>query len=70
MKRRRRHGRRKRIITHRREIGVFFAHGNFPSDARVCAICSCGARAFSTDPHDNLDDFNDAHAYCDEAVAS
>lgn len=67
MKRRARHDRRKRVLTHRREIGVFFAGGAFPSSARACAMCPCGARAFTTDGDDRFfDDFDDAHRYCDE----
>lgn len=69
MKRRRRHARLKRIRTERREISLFFGRGTFPASAHSCAICSCGARAFSRDPHDLLDDFQNAHAYCDEATS-
>lgn len=66
MKRRQRHARRKRILTERRENGLFFAHGTFPASAHCCAVCSCGARAFSRDPHGFLEDFDAAHACCDE----
>lgn len=66
MKRRRRHDRRKRILTERREDALFFGRGTFPASARSCAVCPCGARAFSRDGHDDLSDFMDAHAYCDE----
>ena len=70
MRRRRRHDRRKRILTHRREERLFFAHGTFPASALSCAMCSCGARAFSRVGGGDLDDFVEMHAYCDEAVAS
>lgn len=66
MKRRRAHDRRKRVLTERRENALFFGRGTFPASAFSCATCSCGSRAFSRDPHDMLDDFRDAHAYCDE----
>lgn len=68
MKRRRRHDRRKRILTHRRENALFFARGTFPASAVSCAMCSCGARAFSRDRHDHvfIDEFDAAHAYCDD----
>lgn len=65
MKRRQRHARLKRIRTERRENALFFARGTFPASARCFAVCPCGARAFSRDPHDTLDDFDAAHAYCD-----
>lgn len=64
MKRRRRHARRKRILRHRRELGLFYAHGRFPSWAVVCATCPCGARAFSGDHNDLLEDFDAAHQDC------
>ncbi|WP_345750079.1 hypothetical protein [Microbacterium rhizophilus] len=70
MKRRRRHDRRKRILTHRCENALFFARGTFPASARAFATCSCGARAFSRgdDPGFHAD-FYDQHSYCDaEAV--
>lgn len=75
MKRRRRHDRLKRIRTVRREDRLFFSLGTIPRSACVVFICSCGARGFSRDPHDRLDDVYDAHAHCDidayaEAVAS
>lgn len=74
MRRRRRHDRRKRILTQRREDALFFAHGTFPASARSCAMCSCGARAFSRgDDHRFREDFHDRHAYCheyDDAEAS
>lgn len=67
MRRRRRHDRRKRILTQRREDALFFAHGTFPASARSCAMCSCGARAFSRgDDHRFHEDFHDRHAYCHE----
>lgn len=66
MRRRQRHNRLKRNATERRELAVFFARGTFPRSAVCCAVCSCGARAFSRDPHDMLEDFDAAHAYCDE----
>lgn len=64
MKRRRRHDRRKRVLTERREDARFYGRGTFPASATSCAVCSCGARAFARDGAD-LDDFNNAHAYCD-----
>lgn len=68
MKRRRRHDRRKRILTERREISLFFGRRVFPASARACATCPCGSMAFSRDPHDNLSDFMEAHAYCEEMI--
>tara|TARA_R100000365_G_C2738436_1_gene67425 strand:+ start:88 stop:309 length:222 start_codon:yes stop_codon:yes gene_type:complete len=65
MKRRSRHARLKRIRIERRENAMFFARGTFPASAHSFATCLCGARAFSRDPHDRLEDFTDAHAYCD-----
>lgn len=65
MKRRRRHDRRKRILTHRREDRQFFAHGTIPASAMQVAVCGCGGRAFSRDPHDTLtEDFYFDHANC------
>lgn len=66
MKRRRRHDRRKRILTHRRENALFFARGTFPASAIAGASCQCGARAFSRgeDPEFH-DDFYTEHSYCD-----
>lgn len=71
MKRRRRHDRLKRILTERREDAAFYSRGTFPASAHVIAMCPCGARAFSRDEHDHqfLDEFYDAHAYCDDGVA-
>lgn len=69
MKRRRRQARHKRALVtrrHRAEDRRFFEDGTIPASARIAALCSCGARAFSRDPHDDLDDFDQAHAYCDE----
>lgn len=65
MKRRRRHVRAKRISSERRELGLFYTHGRFPSWSIACAMCPCGARAFTGDPRDTLDDFHDQHTYCD-----
>lgn len=62
MQRRRRHDRRKRILTHRREDALFFARGTFPASSKAFAMCSCGARAFSRDG--DLGDFDERHAYC------
>ena len=72
MKRRRRHDRRKRILTERREDALFFSRGVFPASARSFSTCSCGALAFSRDEGDALDDFYEAHSYCNdfEGVAS
>lgn len=70
MRQRRRHDRAKRVITHRRENALFFARGTIPASALAVSMCSCGAAAFSRDPYGRgLDDFNDAHAYCDEVAA-
>lgn len=67
MRQRRRHDRAKRIVAQRRENALFFAHGTFPPSALAVAVCSCGAREFSRDVYDRgLDDFDQAHAYCDE----
>ncbi|MDF2991885.1 MAG: hypothetical protein K0S37_2399 [Microbacterium sp.] len=65
MKRRRRHDRLKRIRTERHELALFFERGTFPASAQCCAMCPCGARAFSRDPLDLLEDFYEAHAYCE-----
>lgn len=72
MQRRRRHDRRKRILARRREDALFFGRGTFPASACSISMCSCGARMFTRDPRDfdALADFEQAHAYCDEAVAS
>lgn len=70
MKRRRRHARHKRVVAERRyraEDRRFFEDGTIPASARALSVCSCGARAFSRAPHDHLDDFADAHTYCDES---
>ena len=64
MKRRRRQARLKRVRTENRENMLFFGRGTFPASAHSLATCPCGARAFSRDPRDRLDDFYDAHAYC------
>jgi len=69
MRRRRRHDRAKRILIQRRENALFFARGTIPASALAVSVCSCGASAFSRDAHDGLDDFDDAHAYCDEVAA-
>jgi len=66
MKQRRRHNRRKRILTHRREDALFYTHGIFPASARSFSQCSCGSQAFSRGPHYSLDDFVDAHALCSD----
>ena len=69
MKRRRRQARHKRVLMerrHRAEDRRFFEDGTFPASANIIAVCSCGARAFSRNPHDHLDEFAEAHAYCDE----
>jgi hypothetical protein len=66
MKRRRRHDRLKRIMTHRRENALFFHRGLLPASARSWAQCPCGARAFSRgEDYHFIDEFHDAHAYCD-----
>jgi hypothetical protein len=70
MKRRRRHDRLKRILTHRREDMLFFAHGTFPASARSFSVCSCGSRAFSRDGRNDLQDWDEAHAYCDTEAYS
>ncbi|MDP3209774.1 MAG: hypothetical protein Q8M65_11540 [Rhodoglobus sp.] len=64
MKQRQARDRKKRTLAHQRENGLFFAHGTFPASARTATQCRCGARAFSRDAHDNLDDFREAHEYC------
>lgn len=69
MKRRRRQARHKRALVarrHRAEDRRFFKDGTFPASACSFAVCSCGARAYSRDPHDWLGDFAEDHAYCDE----
>lgn len=68
MKRRRRHDRAKQAVTNRRhhsEDIAFFNTGRIPASARAVAMCPCGARAFSRSGRGDLDDFNDAHAYCE-----
>jgi hypothetical protein len=69
MKRRRRHDRLKRVRTERREDMLFFAHGRFPASARSCGMCSCGSRAFSRVGGGDLDDWYEAHSYCDVDVS-
>lgn len=69
MARRRRHDRRKRILMRRAEDQLFFGRGTFPASAVAFAVCPCGARAFSRDEYDRLDDFDAAHAYCEEQIA-
>jgi len=69
MQRRRRHDRKKQILTRRREDRAFFEKGTVPASARSVSMCSCGSVAFSRDGRDDLLDFDEAHAYCDEAVA-
>ncbi|MCA0379790.1 MAG: hypothetical protein LCH36_10215 [Actinobacteria bacterium] len=66
MKRRRRHDRRKLILTHRRENALFFARGTIPASADRYTSCGCGAAAFSrgSDP-DFFTDFSDQHSYCE-----
>ena len=61
MRRRRRHDRRKRILTHRREDALFFGRGTIPASSVQAVICPCGARAFSRSHEDDLTDF---HEYC------
>lgn len=65
MQRRRRHNRRKRIQTHRREDGQFYATRKIPASATGVFICSCGAIAFTRDPADHMDDIHDRHDYCE-----
>ena len=72
MKRRRRHDRLKGIRTarrHHREDMLFFARGTIPASARAVVTCPCGARAFSRAGGGDLDDFCEAHAYCDEVAS-
>lgn len=66
MKRRKRHDRRKRILTLRRENALFSAHGTIPASASRYASCVCGAAAFSrgNDP-DFHAEFHEQHTYCD-----
>ncbi len=68
MKRRVRHARLKRVTTerrHHREDMLFFETGRIPASARSVCMCPCGARAFSRAGGGDLDDFYDAHAYCE-----
>lgn len=65
MKSRRRHDRLKRVRHERAEMSLFFGRGRFPSNAVSCAMCRCGARAFTTNPDESLDDFMDMHSGCD-----
>lgn len=68
MRRRIRHDRLKRVVIerrHRREDALFYATGRVPASARMASICCCGASAFSRDAHDDLDDFNLCHEYCE-----
>ena len=69
MKRRKRHDRRKRILTHRTEDRMFFSRGTIPASASRYASCVCGSAAFSRreDP-DFHADFHDAHTYCNDAL--
>ena len=67
MKRRRRHDRRKRVLTHRRENALFFAHGVIPASADRYGSCRCGGAAFSRgDDPDFHADFYDRHSDCEE----
>lgn len=68
MKRRRRHDRRKRILTHRRENAIFYARGTFPPSASAMAVCGCGGRAFERAPVSPTfhADFYESHAYCSD----
>lgn len=75
MKRRRRHDRLKRVLGERRERRedlAFYEHGTIPASATGFAQCSCGARTFTRGndraAHASLDEFYDAHAYCDEVA--
>ena len=74
MKRRRRHDRLKRILLERRfrrEDAIFFETGRFPASIVSACVCSCGARAFSRTSRDqSVEEFYDAHAYCDDEVYS
>ena len=65
MMRRRRHDRRKRILTHRREDALFFSRGEVPASATAFAGCCCGSRAFSRESWRGLEDWDEAHAYCE-----
>lgn len=70
MKRRRRHDRRKRIMTYRLENALFWARGTIPASAVAFASCSCGGSSFSrvVDPEFHAD-FEARHGYCDEVSA-
>lgn len=77
MRRRRRHDRRKRILTQRAEDRTFFATGRFPASATSFATCFCGTRAFTRGDDSRFrEEFHDQHSFCDayddvdEAVAS
>ena len=66
MRRRRRHDRRKRILTQRAEDRTFFATGRFPASATSFATCFCGARAFSRGGEPTFHEmFYEEHSYCD-----
>lgn len=69
MRRRRSRTRHKARATRRREDALFFGRGELPVSARRWSFCSCGAQAFSRaeDDYEFFEDFDAAHAYCDEA---
>lgn len=69
MKQRRSHDRRKARLTRRVEDSLFFGRGEIPASAMRFSFCSCGAQAFSrdSDGYEFFEDFDAAHAYCDEA---
>lgn len=73
MKRRMRQARLKRVRTERRyarEDAIFFETSRFPASIVAACVCSCGSRAFSRSTHDGIvEEFYDAHAYCDEAAS-
>lgn len=71
MKQRRRHDRRKRILTQRRENAMFFSRGTIPASASMYASCVCGAAAFSRgEDREFHADFDAAHSYCAERCES
>lgn len=59
-----------RAATWREENRAFFEHGTTPASASSVSVCSCGAQAFTRDPHgfsnEEYADFDSMHAYCGE----
>jgi hypothetical protein len=57
-------------LAYRREEAAFYEHGTIPPSSTGVSICSCGGRAFTRADDGDLNDFAEAHAYCDDEAAS